>query len=91
MYLFSALMLLFGIMSLPYAYYTLLRIVTSICALKRIIIYKKINDEYNYIALIILVIFNPLMPIHLSKSVWAILDFLVAAYFIYIVFAEKIK
>ena len=64
----------------PYAYYTILRFIvcgTSIfIAYKAYDIYKKLHWVILYS--LISILFNPLIPIHLEKETWIIIDLIVA-------------
>lgn len=65
--------------TLPYWYYQIIRF--AICGLAAICAFR----EYNYgnrvwtaISLAIAVLFNPIVPIHLSRNTWQIFDFITA-------------
>jgi len=66
----------------PYGFYTLLRWV--ICASSIIITIKLKGDRNNknmYPFLIFAIIFNPIAPIYLDKSVWVLIDLITAIVF----------
>ena len=70
----------------PYGVYTLLRIVVTLSA--AFIIYdnyKKTNNVNQIIVIfsIILIIFNPMFPIRLSKEMWLPIDLVTAAIYFY--------
>jgi hypothetical protein len=70
----------------PYGIYTLLRIVVTLSS--AFIIYdnyKKINSVNSTIVIfsVILIIFNPLFPIRLSKEMWLPIDLVTAGTYFY--------
>ena len=70
----------------PYGIYTLLRIVVTLSA--AFIIYdnyKKTNNVNITIVLfsIILIVFNPIFPIRLSREIWLPIDLITAAIYFY--------
>jgi len=70
----------------PYGIYTLLRIVVTLSA--AFIIYdnyKKTNNVNTTIVIfsIILIVFNPIFPIRLSKEVWLPIDLMTAVIYFY--------
>lgn len=80
----AALVLLIGVFNLPIGYYTLLRVVVFIAALA--IAYVEFNERginfWTVIFAIILILFNPLIPIYLyQKSIWIPVDIISAAIF----------
>ena len=79
----SAILLLLGILSLPYGYYQLLRILITISAgLCTFESFNKNNQPMMYLFLLITILFNPLLPIHLDKSIWIIIDLITALFFL---------
>ena len=71
--------LLFAILPLPYGYYTLLRILITVFSL--FIMYLELNEEDHedknkWLLLFgfLVLIYNPIVPIHLSKLVWIIIN-----------------
>ena len=70
----------------PYGIYTLLRIVVTLLAAFIIYdSYKKTNNINPIIVIfsIILIIFNPIFPIRLSKEMWLPIDLITAAIYFY--------
>ncbi|KQU13009.1 hypothetical protein ASG65_11705 [Bacillus sp. Leaf13] len=67
-----------GILNQPYSYYEFLRVFVFIISIVLTIqAFRKVNKtgfEYLYLAMTIL--FNPIIPIYLSKDVWVIFDVL---------------
>ena len=79
----SAILLLLGILSLPYGYYQLLRILITISAgMCTFESFNKNNQPMMYLFLLITILFNPLLPIHLNKSIWIIIDLITALFFL---------
>ena len=79
-YLATALLIL-AIFHLPYGYYTFLRIIITIiagvCAYEEL---ERSNKTSFAVFLGIAILFNPIVPVYLSKSVWIPID-LAAAFF----------
>jgi hypothetical protein len=79
----------------PYGIYTLLRIVVTLSS--AFIIYnnyKKINSVNPTIVIfsIILIIFNPILPIRLNREMWLPIDLITAAiYFYYYIKIRKLN
>ena len=80
-----AIMLIAALASWPYGYYTFLRLV--VCACAALIAFKEYQYEgsqgsmwmigFGGIALL----FNPLIPVHLTRDIWAVIDVAVALVF----------
>jgi hypothetical protein len=68
--------ILLGVAKMPYGYYQFLRI--YVCLLSLFLVIKafqkgnKNGFEYLYLGLAIL--FNPILPIYLSKGIWVVFD-----------------
>lgn len=78
----SAVMLLIAILPLPYRYYTLLRWVVCFSAIFSTWIANKLGKKsWLFLMAIIALFFNPLIPIHLDKGTWVLIDFIVAILF----------
>jgi uncharacterized protein DUF6804 len=80
-----ALLLLIAIWRLPYGYYTLTRIVT--CGVAVLIAVAGLQERpavqtWSFPLLAIAVLFNPLVPIHLSRATWFYFDLGAAAIFV---------
>ena len=90
--LISSAMLLVALLPfLPYDYYVILRIVVSVSSIMNIYTFNKSGDTKAVVAIaLILVIFNPIIPIHLDKVIWAPIDIIVAVYF-YGLYRQLIK
>jgi len=74
------------LVSFPYGFYTFLRLTISISA--GFIIYlrnkevKKI-DTISIIFAIIVILYNPIIPIHLTREIWMPINFISAAIYFY--------
>jgi len=77
--------MLFGaIAELPYGYYTLLRWITCITSILVVLqAFEKNIDWAKVVFIVIAILFNPLAPIHLSRSTWIPLDVITAILFIF--------
>lgn len=70
----------------PYGVYTLLRIIVTLSAAFIIYVnYNKIKkvDATIIIFSIILILFNPLIPIKLTREIWLPIDLITAAIYVY--------
>ncbi|MDA8852030.1 hypothetical protein N9I63_01410 [Hyphomicrobiales bacterium] len=68
--------LLFGLLPMPYGYYTLSRFIVCFCAA---IFAYKLNAEKNilvsWLFILIAIIYNPIIPIHLyDKGLWVAIN-----------------
>lgn len=84
-WLLPAFGLLFALVPMPYAYFIFLRVI--VCGAAVIIAFKQFNRDGGLSPAMLLmvgvaVLFNPIMPIHLSRLVWAPIDILTAATFV---------
>ena len=75
-------LLLFAIFPLPYGYYQLLRIVVSISSgISAFVAYEDNNQGLAIIFALVLILFNPFIPIYLSKEIWIPIDIIVGIFF----------
>lgn len=66
-----------------YGFYTVLRIVVTIGAVVGALMLKaKSRDLWIYFAGLA-VLFNPIIPVHLTKEIWAIIDLVAAGSFLW--------
>ena len=92
-YLIPLIMLIFAILPLPYGYYTLLKLVISLSSILIIFqIYKRYYEVNNLIIIfsIIFLIYNPVFPIYLNKTIWIPINILTALAYLYLIKIEKI-
>jgi len=81
----SAAILLIGAAPLPYGYYTLLRLVACcVFAFASFVSFERNYKVLPWVFGLLALVFNPIIPVHLPKEVWVIVDvvsgfFLVAA------------
>lgn len=80
------------IISFPYGFYVLLRLVVTVSS--GYIIYRayKYSNNINSVVVIfslIFLLFNPIFPVHLSREIWLPLDFLTAGVYGYGYFKVK--
>jgi len=78
--IFLILAILFS--GLPYGFYTFLRLIVSISAIYYVWLIK--DENKNWIAALFIVIatlFNPIIPIHLTRQIWFIVDIVVASFY----------
>lgn len=73
-----------ALVSLPYGYYTLLRLVVTGCA--GFAAYRFWSmPKHQFMSFIFIgvgLLFNPFIPVHLNRSMWAPIDIVVAGIFI---------
>jgi uncharacterized membrane protein YesL len=76
----------------PYGYYTLLRLVVFVTSCLIAIAAYRMQQQGWVVGIgIIALLFNPFIPVHLDKSTWRILDFIVAFIFAILLFRIKAK
>jgi hypothetical protein len=80
-----ALLLLIAVWRLPYGYYTFTRVIT--CGIAVLIAAAGMRERpvvriWSASLLAIVVLFNPLVPIHLSRATWFYFDLGAAAIFV---------
>ena len=75
-------MLFLAIFQLPYGYYNLLRLVVTISSgISSFNAYENEKVGIAIIFAIICLLFNPIFPIYLDKSMWIPIDILVGVFF----------
>jgi len=76
--------LLGAIAEWPYGYYIFLRWVTCISSILVVLqAFEKNIDWAKVVFIIIAILFNPLAPIYLSRSIWIPLDIVTAILFMF--------
>ena len=88
----AVLLILAPLISFPYGFYTLLRLIISITA--GVIIYhsyKNVGGINEIIILfgLILILYNPVIPIKLSRELWMPINFITSGIYIYGFFKIK--
>jgi hypothetical protein len=80
----SILMLFGAVAEWPYGYYIFLRWITCIASILVIFqAFEKNIDWAKLVFIVIAILFNPLVPIYLSRSTWIPLDIITAIFFIF--------
>jgi hypothetical protein len=82
-FLIPASLLLLALLPLPYGYYQFLRIAVTISS--GFIAYAAFNDSKQGWAIgfgAVCILFNPFIPIHLSKGLWTPIDIIAALVFL---------
>jgi len=75
-------MLFLAIFQLPYGYYNLLRLVVTISSgISSFNAYENKNVGIAILFAIICLLFNPILPIYLDKSMWIPIDIIVGIFF----------
>lgn len=86
-------LLFLGIAELPIGYYTLLRIIVTIGAIT--VVVTEFENEISFWIIvfgIIIILFNPIIPIHLNnKEAWMLIDLITGIIFIIKSLTIKIK
>ena len=76
----------------PYSYYTLLRWVTSGSAVAAFMVgLQQKSVVWCWIMGMVALLFNPIIPIYLSRGIWAPIDIATAALFLVSIFSLKVK
>ncbi len=83
--------LLLGLFNLPIGYYTFLRIIVFIGCVGVLVENEKFSiNSWNFIFIIVGVLFNPIFPVYLNqKKLWLPIDLLSAAVFLIKVFSSN--
>lgn len=80
----AAVLLLVALFELPYGYYIFLRWTVCIAACFTAWAFYAANERPTLIMLlmtVIAILFNPIVPVHLTRSTWAIIDVVTAIVF----------
>lgn len=80
-----SLLLLIGIFDMPIEYYTLLRLVVSVCCVYFLIAYiKQETKTRSFIFGFFAILYNPIVPVYLyDKSIWIILNVITIILLVY--------
>lgn len=81
--LVPAAMLVLAVFHMPYGFYTLLRLVVTAAAviLTRHALSRPVRPFWAAAFCFIALLFNPVMPVHLTREIWFFIDFAIAAVF----------
>lgn len=75
----------------PYGFFTLLRLVVfGTTAYLSWLAYKSEKQAWTWVFGFIALVFNPLIPLHLGRDLWIVVDLLVALFLIVSIFAFKL-
>ena len=87
----SIIMLLLAIPTFwPYGYYVLLRWVVALTAVFLLwLAYESKRTFWLFLMGMVAVLFNPIIPVHLDKETWVIIDLVVATLFLASIFTIK--
>ena len=86
----TALMLFAAVASLPYQYYTALRIIVAAASVNSAIIAYRFRKKLLILPFIITtILFNPLAPFSLSHGVWIVIDIVCGVFFLVSIFLLK--
>ena len=91
--LLAGIMLLLGLGYREYSYYILLRWVVTASAIYSGWIASHLKIHYwTWFFFIVAIIFNPIIPLHMSKSTWQILDLVFAiGFFVSIIKLKRVR
>jgi len=89
----SIIMLLLAIPTFwAYGYYVLLRWVVTISAVFLLwLAYESKKTFWLFLMGIIAILFNPIIPVHLDKEIWVVIDIIVAIIFLVSIYKLKLK
>ena len=89
----SVIMLLLAIPTFwAYGYYVLLRWVVTISAVFLLsLAYESKKTFWLFLMGIVAILFNPIIPVHLDKETWIIIDLIAAILFLISIFKIKLK
>jgi hypothetical protein len=92
-YLFIAcLLLLIAVAPMPYGYYQFIRIaITLVASINAFELYNKNKTTLLVVFVSIIILYNPIIPIHLSKETWIPINLLSAVFFGVFAFVNKNK
>lgn len=75
---------------MPYGFYSLIRFVAMIAfAIYAYVYYEKKSNELAIAFLSLAVLFQPLLPIYLGRTLWNIIDVVVAIFLVVLYFKER--
>jgi len=86
-----AAVLLIALASLPIGYYTFLRIVVCIAGVILGVAYFESKRLLSIVFVAVAILFNPILPIYLSREIWIPIDIITAILFIISIFLPSEK
>lgn len=79
----TIMLILAPIVEWPYGYYQILRLIVSLAAgMVSLITYAEKQKIWLGIFAMIVLLFNPLIPIHFEREIWAFIDVITAGIFV---------
>jgi hypothetical protein len=78
----GAILLILAVFSWPYGYYIFLRWAISAIAVYVAYALSESKDNKLWIFVGVMVVFNPVVPIYLERSLWIVIDFVSAGFFL---------
>lgn len=74
----------------PYGYYVFLRWIITASAIFLIWVAHNLQKQaWLGLMVVIAILFNPLIPVHLTKEIWVVIDFIAAILFLVSIFKVK--
>ena len=88
----AVLLILAPLISFPYGYYMFLRLIVTITSIMTIVYVIKAAGGINEISIIfglIAILYNPIVPINLSREIWLPINFITAGILIFCFYRIK--
>ena len=88
----AVLLILAPLISFPYGYYMFLRLIVTITSIMTIVYVIKAAGGINEISIIfglIAILYNPIVPINLSREIWLPINFITAGIYIFCFYRIK--
>ena len=77
--LIAAGVLILALAKMPYEYYQVLRwIVCGVSAYTAYLASERAMDGWVWLFVVIAIMFNPILPVHMTRDAWALIDVTVA-------------
>ena len=90
-FLIPAALLFLAFLELPYGYYTFLRLVVTGMSLYAAFGLLEKGSINFWVMLGIAILFNPIIPVYLTKEIWTPIDISVGIYFVWIASRQKLS
>lgn len=87
--LLAAFAALAGLLPLPFDGYVFIKIVVAGISLYSGLRIRSRNEQAFVILMLIAAVYNPIVPLHLSRSLWMLLDVGVAGYLLWLVYGTR--
>lgn len=91
LHIVASFLLILALLDLPYGYYAFLRLFISFIALLEIVSSYKSRKEINLFHLIVLLLFNPIFIIPLTRNIWIFVDVIIGTIFLIIAIIPLLK